>query len=171
MMRICAPGFSDGKAAFTALGYGRADLVVAQTNEQRRGLRERTGIESRVIPMAIAQPEQQLASTERNRVLWIGRISRSKRLEWLLDVAEQCPELQFDVVGSPNTSDAYVVDLLKRAEIIPNITVHGRVSATELRPNLWQHARSVLHISARRFSHQFSRSMEPWYPGGHYFRS
>ena len=82
--------------------------------------------------MAIAQPEQQLDRTERNRVLWIGRISRSKRLEWLLDAAEQCSELQFDVVGSPNTSDVYVVDLLKRAEIIPNITVHGRVSATEL---------------------------------------
>ena len=113
-------------------GLRSADLVVAQTNEQRRGLRERTGIESRVIPMAIAQPEQQLDRTERNRVLWIGRISRSKRLEWLLDAAEQCSELQFDVVGSPNTSDAYVVDLLKRAEIIPNITVHGRVSAAEL---------------------------------------
>ncbi|MGH9515368.1 MAG: glycosyltransferase family 4 protein [Terriglobales bacterium] len=125
-------GFLGWEGRFYRCGLRSADLVVAQTNEQRRGLRERTGIESRVIPMAIAQPEQQLDGAARNRVLWIGRISRTKRLEWLLDAAEQCPELEFDVVGSPNTSDEYVVDLLTRAEVIPNMTIHGRVSAAEL---------------------------------------
>jgi glycosyltransferase involved in cell wall biosynthesis len=125
-------GFLGWEGHLYRCGLRSADLVVAQTNEQRRGLRERTGIESRVISMAIAQPEQQCDTSERNRVLWIGRISRTKRLEWLLDAAEQCPELHFDVVGSPNTSDEFVVDLVKRAEVIPNMTVHGRISAAGL---------------------------------------
>jgi glycosyltransferase involved in cell wall biosynthesis len=125
-------GFLGWEGHLYRRGLRSADLVVAQTNEQRRGLRERTGIESRVISMAIAQPEQQCDTSGRNRVLWIGRITATKRLEWLLEAAEQCPELQFDVVGSPNTSDEYVVDLVKRAEVIPNMTVHGRVSAAEL---------------------------------------
>jgi len=66
------------------------------------------------------------------RVLWVGRISREKRLEWLLDVAERCPDIAFDVVGAANTESDYALSLAQRAAASPNVKMHGRVPHAEM---------------------------------------
>jgi glycosyltransferase involved in cell wall biosynthesis len=116
-------------------GLRRADLVISQTNDQRDGLRRAVGLESRVVPMAVRQPKASEAVAQRpeeNRILWIGRITRDKRLEWLLDAADKCPELCFDVVGAPNTASDYAERILQASTRHKNVTIHGRLSAAEL---------------------------------------
>ena len=115
------------------LGLRTADRVMTQTRLQQRLLREGLGIESTVVPMPceeVAQARQdnpRARPTMAARVLWVGRISPEKRLDWLLDVAQGCPDLTFDVVGACNNENPYAASLLSRARSVPNVVLHGRV--------------------------------------------
>jgi glycosyltransferase involved in cell wall biosynthesis len=114
-------------------GVRRADLVVSQTEHQRAGLKKSLGIESVVVPMAVRAPvPETIAHSAGNEVIWIGRIAAEKRFDWLLEVARNCPELRFNVVGTPNSESGYATTLLAEANKRANVTVHGRVSSAEL---------------------------------------
>jgi glycosyltransferase involved in cell wall biosynthesis len=65
------------------------------------------------------------------RVLWVGRICPIKRPDRLLEVAEACPGVAFDVVG-PLGDDSYSADIAARATGRPNVTLHGRASRAEM---------------------------------------
>ena len=118
-------------------GLRHAHLIVAQTLRQQEGLQSAMRLPSQVIPMAARCPlEGHPQGTESpagaGRVLWIGRIIPGKRFEWLLETARRCPEVAFDVVGSPNRDSAYARDLLDLAAGVPNVKVHGRLAASDL---------------------------------------
>jgi glycosyltransferase involved in cell wall biosynthesis len=116
------------------IGLRLADAVTSQTETQRRMLLENIGIDAMLVRncgsthanrMAYKQPS--VDNLESIRILWVGRISEQKRLEWLLDIAEQCPEIIFDVVGAPNADSNYASRVIKRANGVSNIEMHGRV--------------------------------------------
>ncbi len=117
-------------------GLQHADIVIAQTLRQQEMLRDGFDVRAEVIPM----PCTGLASSDRSydsekdipHILWVGRFSQEKRLEWLLDVAEALPQYIFDVVGSANTRSEYARDLQQRAGSISNIALHGRVPDHDL---------------------------------------
>lgn len=117
-------------------GLGRADRVVAQTEQQRARLRSSVGFESEVVPMAVAPPAKSgprsMSGRSHPRVLWIGRTTPGKRFEWLLEAARRCPDLRFDVAGTPNRHSSYAIRLLEEASQISNLKAHGRVSAAQL---------------------------------------
>ena len=119
-------------------GLKHAHSTIVQTRRQQQMLREGFGIESTVIPM----PCEELAASEHihsetscaesSHALWVGRISKEKRLEWLLAVAERCPEITFDVVGASSTDSIYTLALAKRTARIRNVNMHGRVLHGEI---------------------------------------
>ena len=137
----------EGKAY--QFGLRRADLIVSQTERQREGLCAATGLDSHVITIAAAFPANPAVKAEppQNRVLWAGRIVPDKRLEWLLEVARQCPDVIFDIAGSPNTPSAYATALVEQAGQLPNVRLHGRVGADEMN-RLYQKARMFCNTSA-----------------------
>jgi glycosyltransferase involved in cell wall biosynthesis len=116
-------------------GLRRADCVLVQTRLQQELLRQGLGVASAIVPMpgeewrdsepADARPH---APGVAARVLWVGRVSPEKRLEWLLEVAQACPELAFDVVGAANEDSPYAAALLGHARAVANVVLHGRVS-------------------------------------------
>ena len=116
-------------------GLRRADLVIAQTMTQQRLLRENFGIDCTVIPNCAPEYGHSLrgadavASTRGRRLLWIGDFRPVKRLELLLDIAEQLRDVQFDVVGEgyADAASEYVQCLRSRAKSIPNVHLHGMV--------------------------------------------
>ena len=120
-------------------GLKHVNSVIVQTRHQQQKLREEFGIDSTVIAMPCKElgnnefvcPET--AREESAHVLWVGRISKEKRFEWFLDVAEQCPNISFDVAGTPNTYSVYAQVLTKRAAELPNVKMHGRVLNTEMK--------------------------------------
>ena len=129
-------------------GLKKADLVISQTTAQQKLMFETFAKQSSVIPMPFQGPDEtQFAAPappdpDKIKVLWVGRIIDVKRLEWLLDLAERCPDYQFDVVGTPNTESDYSRYLMVRADTIMNVTMHGRVPEAAL-PGLFMQA-SVL---------------------------
>jgi glycosyltransferase involved in cell wall biosynthesis len=62
------------------------------------------------------------------RVAWLGRFSPQKRLEWLLDIAEERPDIGFDVAGDANQPTPYSDRLWQRAKGLANVRLHGRLS-------------------------------------------
>lgn len=119
-------------------GLKHSDAVIVQTRRQQQMLREGFGIDSTIIHMPCEAPGNnedvlpERTLEESPHVLWVGRISKEKRLEWLLAVAERCPEITFDVVGASNTDSIYTLALAKRAAGIPNVKMHGRVPHSEM---------------------------------------
>ena len=86
-------------------GLKHADEIIVQTGRQQTLLKDEFDLGSTVVPMACEgfggdeQINRVFPSDIKKRVLWIGRLSPEKRLEWLLDAAETCSDLVFDVVG------------------------------------------------------------------------
>ncbi len=115
-------------------GLQHADRVAVQTGEQQELLHIGFDIDSQLVPMPskgfpiTREPDSKPDAPSPRRVLWIGRFSKEKRLEWLLDTAELCPELHFDVIGAPNAESDYSRSVSTRASAIPNVELHGRVS-------------------------------------------
>jgi len=119
-------------------GLKHVDAIIVQTRRQQQMLREGFGIDSTMIPMPCEGPTRNedihplTARGESPHVLWVGRVSKEKRLEWLLDVAERCPQITFDVVGASNTDSDYALILMKRADGVLNVKMHGRVTHAEI---------------------------------------
>lgn len=113
-------------------GLQHADRVVVQTQSQAAALREGFGLDSVVLPMPCpgpsnddqAQPERLRRGSP--RILWVARICEQKRPDRLLDIAEACPELEFDLVG-PASGAPYSSHVCERASLLRNVTVHGGV--------------------------------------------
>ena len=122
------------------VGLRLADAVTVQTTTQQYLLRHNMGISTVLVrncgwSHSNCTSNEQPAIIDRNliRVLWVGRFSKQKRLEWLLDVAGKCPDIQFHVVGSKNTdSSSYAAALIQRAAGISNVKMHGWVPYEEM---------------------------------------
>lgn len=123
---------------FYKYGLYNADLIVCQTLRQQHMIRDSFGLASVVISMPCLGLPQDTDKVDREpdpesgRVLWVGRIISVKRLEWLLEIAKMCPRFTFDVIGAPNEESAYAADMRQRAEKIPNVMMHGKVSDSKL---------------------------------------
>lgn len=122
---------------FYKYGLRNADNVIVQTNKQKTILKNEYGIDSILVPMPcegfsndIKSPAERLSGEK--RILWIGRLTREKRLELLLDVAERCSDLHFDIVGSENLPSQYAKEVTTRANAIKNVTLHGRVQHQDI---------------------------------------
>jgi glycosyltransferase involved in cell wall biosynthesis len=73
------------------------------------------------MPDGGSKPAADMSS---KRVLWIARGCRQKRPDRLLDLARECPEIIFDMVG-PFYADDYAQGVLRRSKEIPNVIAHG----------------------------------------------
>lgn len=116
------------------MGVHRAGVVIAQTHRQQKKLSDHFGVDSTVIPMPCPSPEfveKTDCSRAMNRVLWVGRVVRVKRPDRLLELAEKCPDITFDLVG-PFSDDDYSRAIHSKAVTIPNLVVHGRVAKDKM---------------------------------------
>jgi len=126
-------------------GLKTADKVVVQTQKQREMLRSDFGRDSVVIPMPCPGPSEDdyVGNEQRgdgeSRVLWIARICEQKRPDRLLDLAEACPDLDFDIVGPPADTE-YARGVCDRAKTITNVTLHGP-AARESVPEFYKKAK------------------------------
>lgn len=128
-------------------GLAHADRLIVQTRKQQEMLLRGFRLESTRIPMPCPGPtagEYESASpADQNscRILWIGRICRSKRPDRLLAIATACPDLVFDVVG-PAYDNRYVRSVVAESRAIPNVVVHGPVSRRDV-PSFYRRASLV----------------------------
>jgi len=125
-----------------------ASVVVAQTDIQADGLRERFGVESTVIPSGYPPVESTVPHDEREGVLWVGRLDREqKRPHLFLDVAEAVPETSFDLVGPGGQDASYNDCISNRAGKLENVTYHGPVDPDRIH-DYYREAVALVNTSA-----------------------
>lgn len=153
---------------FYRYGLRRADRIIVQTARQQRMLAEGFGHTSTIIPMPCPGPGDaeyvQPAPPAHGsaRVAWVGRIVEVKRLEVLLDIAAEMPEITFEVAGSFEEQRPYVQALYRRARTIPNVVLRGRVIREQM-PAFYQRASCLLCTSEHEgFPNTF---LEAWSHG------
>jgi glycosyltransferase involved in cell wall biosynthesis len=124
---------------FYRIGVGLADAVIAQTTAQQELFHRNMGIQTTLVrniggKLTEHAPCETPSIDDAGplRVLWAGRISKVKRFEWLLDVAERCPNIIFDVVGAPGKDSDYGSSLVRRAGGMSNVQMHGYVPYAEM---------------------------------------
>lgn len=126
-------------------GLKNASRIISQTTKQQRILRDAFGLDSTVIPMPCPpvagseNPRTERPKHDPPRILWAGRFVQAKRLEVLLDIAERAPDLAFHVAGTHDGEDQYSLEVLARAQQVPNVHLLGRVSREDM-PALYRSA-------------------------------
>jgi len=126
-------------------GLRRADRVIVQTRKQLMMMRDGFDVDAQVLPMACPEPPETrmkaIVDTGSGifRVLWVGRISKVKRPEMVLDIARMIPDVSFDIVGAPDQEDEYSRCLYQTAQKLPNVTFHGRLPRERM-PDMFQSA-------------------------------
>lgn len=121
-----------------------ADCIVVQTETQREALKRHFGRDAVLIrnPVHVSpdDPRRWLPRAQREFVLWIGRADDfNKRPMRFLELARDCPELQFVMIAS--RSDEAVFRALEQA-CPPNLRILDHVPAHEIWD--WQRRARVL---------------------------
>jgi len=146
-------------------GLRAATSIIVQNDKQRKLLANGFGLTASILPMpcpdmAGADFQLRTAPHTHPRVLWVGRISPVKRLEWLIEVARRTPNVHFDVVGPAD--ERHRTSVLENARRVANITIHGRKGRDEL-ARLYRDGDCLLCTSIREgFPNTF---LEAWSHG------
>lgn len=110
-------------------GLARADVVLAQSEQQRRALREHFGLDSTVATMLVDGPRRMLDFAQRDiDVLWVNNIRAFKRADLAVDLAAALGDMPMHMIGGrqPRFESLYE-EVERRAATTPNLTFHGRV--------------------------------------------
>lgn len=149
-------------------GLRRADGVIAQTCVQQRSLSENFGVRSTVIPNC-SSVRTETAAGQRcdsdvppTNLLWVGRFSEQKRLDMLLDIAQECDDKTFEIVGDGNSGSEYVRRLRERANALANVRLCGYVPHAEMSSYYRRAAALVCTSLAEGFPNIF---LEAWSHG------
>ena len=107
------------------------DAIFAETNTTKRFLKQTFGINSEVAyPGLSANLQHPRAEFKKVTVVYVGRMIKSKGVEFLFDIARENPAVNFIFAGP-----GALVKSLKnqvRVENLRNITILGAISKTEV---------------------------------------
>lgn len=108
-------------------GLRNADLIVAQSEQQRTLLRQNYGLKSEVLDMAVEMPSGPQPAKDID-VLWVSNLRPVKRPEVVLDLARRLPDVRFVLAGGALPgAEEYFHSVTKAASELPNVTCPGAV--------------------------------------------
>jgi len=114
-------------------GLTHAAVVVVQTEDQMRLLKEKWGREGILIRSIFADVDEADRRRRRLHVLWVGNFKRMKRPEMFLNLAASLPRYKFVMVGGRAASEKRLFDEIgANAENIPNLHLTGAVPYKEV---------------------------------------
>ncbi len=113
------------------IGLRLADGVVCQTREHQNWLRERYGIEGRLI--RTGHPTVKRTGEQRTTVLWVGRTHPLKQPQMFLDLVERLPNERcvMVVMRHPEYQDL-MTTIQERAGTLVNLTVYEDVPLSDM---------------------------------------
>jgi len=153
----------------SSIGYGlrHADRVGRPDEIPGRGVGQGvwTGVDPHSqLPFSGGPGPRQLPRPAGGRKCsgWDGWPMR-KRPQWCLEVASQCPQFDFNLVGAAPGDVAVERGLRQQASAQSNVRMHGSVLACRDGTFLQGLQRSAMHFPGRGVSNAF---LEAWYHGG-----
>ena len=106
----------------------RADVVIVQSEFQKRILKERFGVKSVVIKNGLTVPEVNCEKQDPLIVLWVASISSVKRPHLFIKLAKSIPYARFEMIGGKTKGEPQLCyEITAAAQKLPNLTFHGFV--------------------------------------------
>jgi glycosyltransferase involved in cell wall biosynthesis len=115
-----------------ALHVPRVSSWVAVSRDLADVYRDHGAIEARPLPNFVIAGEHVLPRTVRSGALYVGRLTREKGVEQVIEVARRLPELPVTVAGFGPLAEL----VASSAEEIPNLTFEGPLERTEVEQRL-----------------------------------
>ncbi|HXV64073.1 MAG TPA: glycosyltransferase family 4 protein [Vicinamibacteria bacterium] len=116
-------------------GLRRCDAITVQNRWQQRSLRENFGRDAPIIHNGFRRVEAP-SSSPGHDVLWVAKILRRKRPQWLLELAKGIPDASFVMIGGQSrasaTESAFYREVEARARPIPNLRFKGFLAFGEV---------------------------------------
>lgn len=110
------------------LGLRAADMIVTQTETQRRLLRKNFGRDGLVIPNCWPDTTALLREDSDGYILWVSTLRSWKRPGMFIELARGMPGVEFVMVGGPASGeDALYAEIQQQAECLPNVRFVGFV--------------------------------------------
>lgn len=106
-------------------GLTRANLIVAQTEYQRRLLTQHYALHSEIANLVVEPPRQKPDARKDIDVLWVSNFRAVKRPELAIELARRMPNLRFTVVGGGTESEQS--KMLHAAADLSNLTYAGPI--------------------------------------------
>jgi glycosyltransferase involved in cell wall biosynthesis len=106
-------------------GVRRADLIIAQTEHQRRLLRAGFELESELANLAAEAPATE-PHTKDIDVLWVANFRAVKQPDLVVELARRLPHLKFVVVGGGQ--EQYARRMRQAERELPNLAMTGPVA-------------------------------------------
>lgn len=114
-------------------GLTRATVIVVQTEDQMRLLKESVGKDGVLIWSTFSAPDESEQQEERRYVLWVGSFRDVKRPEMFIELASRLPQYEFVMVGGPwKSQESMFGEMRVRAERVPNLHLTGGVPYKEV---------------------------------------
>lgn len=125
-------------------GLTHANRVITQTQKQQKLLQKNYEIDAQVINMPAMPPQYQAhfereALFNKQKVIWVGRLHKVKRVEWLIEIAEKSPDVSFEIIGPVDNTSEHMTEVLSRIKKNQNINYLGKVSRIDM-PAIYQNA-------------------------------
>ena len=129
-------------------GLRRADVVLAQTEEQRQALRRNYRRDSIVVAPMMERHGQRLDFSDRDiDVLWVGNFRALKRPDRILELARRLGSARVHIVGGPLRGvEALFESARREAAQLPNVRFHGHVPFAQTQA-LYERARVLVGTS------------------------
>jgi glycosyltransferase involved in cell wall biosynthesis len=129
-------------------GLRRADVVLAQSQQQRAALQANYGLDSRVAAMLVEPAARDLDFDARDvPVLWVNNLRPFKRPDLALALAQRLPEVRLHMIGGPQDEYEDLFEATRReAAALRNLQFHGRVPYHDVN-DVFERARVFVNTS------------------------
>ncbi len=110
-------------------GVRKADLIIAQTQSQKKALQKNFHRHAEVIPNALYPPSPPFEKANPPLVVWVANLKPWKKPEFFIRLAQelQSPSVRFILAGRSEPSP-YLRWLLKKINSVPNLSYLGELS-------------------------------------------
>ena len=127
-------------------GITRAEMVLAQTEEQVKRMHANFGIEAELLPNLLELPPPRAAGEPGGYVLWVGSLAKRKRPEVFIELARRLPQIRFRLVGGAGEDRGYDGEIKHLAAGVENLELVGFVPPDRMDP-VYRGARLYVNTS------------------------
>ena len=114
-------------------GLRHADLVINQSRQQQKLLRENYHLEGPELNMVVQLPEEDAEYSRDIDVLWVNNLRPFKRPDLVLELARKLPGLRIVMIGGPcHGHEDLFEEIRQQAEGISNLDFKGYVPYQEV---------------------------------------
>jgi glycosyltransferase involved in cell wall biosynthesis len=103
----------------------KADVVIAQSNFQKRVLTERFGVESVVIKNGLFIPQVNCEKRDPPIVLWVGSLKSVKQPHLFVELAKSIPNANLEMIGGKGDYPQLYEEIRTASQKVPNLRFYG----------------------------------------------